>query len=201
MSAFLGPIHHWLYNKINLQDRLTDSYLKAAESTGMSQIGEQIAAAYGLMPKGKLEDLIDESNIHGWLQNKISLVENRYAMTVTAILKQNPDFLNQLLTIASDYGAAISSLTPENNALDAYKVLNDILIDGMPCDHVNMLIAQDENEVIWKRTQCVHEKYWIENGGDVAVYYQLRTALVQGILSPSGLRLEEIEEDTYSVRK
>lgn len=201
MSAFLGPIHHWLYHKIMLQDRLTNQYLTAAREANLSNIEEEVEAAYGVMPEGSLEDLIDESNIHGWLQSKIILVENRYAMTVAKLLKRNPEFINQLSEIAMNFGTAISPLTPESSATEAYKVINDSIIDGMPCDHVNLVVAQDENEVIWKRTQCVHEDYWTKNDGDVTVYYLLRNALIQGMLKPSGLTLEETTDGTYCIRK
>ena len=34
MSAFLGPIHFWLYNKIKMQEGLTDAICEAGEEAG-----------------------------------------------------------------------------------------------------------------------------------------------------------------------
>lgn len=201
MSAFLGPIHHWLYHKIILQDRLTEAFLVFAAEAGMPQVAESVDATYGVMPEGSLEEQIDESNIHGWLQNKIVLVENRYAMAVTEIVNQNSSNLDQLMKIAEQFGKSISPLHPGASAAEAFKVLNDTLIDGMPCDHVNLVVTQEENEVVWKRTQCVHQNFWIENNGDVSNYYQLREKLIQGILAAGNLKFSEFEEGCYRIEK
>ena len=200
MSAFLGPIHHWLYNKINIQDRLTDAYLVFAAEAGMNDLREAAAAKYGEMPEGSLENLIDESNIHGWLQSKITLVENRYAFVVTEILKRNPSYMEQLEKLAFEFGKKNSPLTADSTAKTAYQLLNDTLIDGMPCDHVNMLISAEENEVIWERTQCVHAQYWTANGGNTAAYYNLRAQLIKGLLTPAGLSFTEESEGRYVIK-
>ena len=46
MSAFLGPIHYWLYNKITLQDKMTDAILDLNE-----KIDEQNLDFYSLYYK------------------------------------------------------------------------------------------------------------------------------------------------------
>lgn len=201
MSAFLGPIHHWLYNKIRLQDQLTQEMLQFADKEGLTNVRESVDSTYGKMPEGNLEDLIDENNIHGWLQGKITLVENRFAAVVTAILAQKPEAKEAMGLLAYDFGQSHSALTGENNAKDAYQLLNDSLIDGMPCDHVNMLISAEDDRVEWKRTQCVHAPYWTANEGDINVYYELRNQLVAGMLAASGLKLIADAEGNYVISK
>ena len=201
MSAFLGPIHHWLYKKIQLQDQLTNQMLQFADKEGLVQIRESVDATYGKMSEGNLEDLIDENNIHGWLQGKITLVENRYAAVVTAILAEKPEVKKVMGELAYDVGKAHSALTGDNNAKDAYQLLNDSLIDGMPCDHVNMLISAEDERVEWKRTQCVHAPYWTANDGDINVYYELRNQLVAGMLAASGLKLTADAEGNYVISR
>lgn len=194
MSAFLGPIHHWLYHKINLQDKLTEEYLVYTTEVGFPEVREKVDVTFGTMPEGSLETIIDESNIHGWLQDKIHLVENRYALVVTDILANEPQAMEKLSQIAYEFGQANSPLTQDSSAKDAYQVLNDTLIDGMPCDHVNMVLDAAENDVTWKRTRCVHENFWTAVGGDIKVYYQLRMQLIRGILSPTNLTLEAADD-------
>ena len=69
MSAFLGSIHHWLYGKIEFQnglvERLSDMISKNGYDDGILSEMEQ---KYGAVEKGSLENMIDNSNIHGWLQ-------------------------------------------------------------------------------------------------------------------------------------
>lgn len=200
MSAFLGPIHHWLYHKINLQDKLTEAYLASAAEAGFPEVREKVDATFGTMPEGSLETIIDESNIHGWLQEKIHFVEKRYALTVTELLAKKPEAIDRLSQIAYEFGQKNSTLTKENTAKDAYQVLNDTLIDGMPCDHVNMVLDASENDVAWRRTQCVHEDFWTAVGGDVNVYYQLRMQLIRGMLSPTSLTFDA-EVDQFRIYK
>lgn len=74
MSAFLGPIHFWLYNKIGKQEELTKAIASMAAGNGW--ISDRTAYIRDLPA---LEDVIDESNIHGWLQDQIHDAETRYA--------------------------------------------------------------------------------------------------------------------------
>lgn len=59
MSAFLGPIHFWLYNKIGKQEELTKAIASMAAGNGW--ISDRTAYIRDLPA---LEDVIDESNMH-----------------------------------------------------------------------------------------------------------------------------------------
>lgn len=65
MSAFLGPIHFWLYNKIQFQESLIDELVRVATAQGWSD--EDLADKYCSKDRRKLDEVIDEANIHGWL--------------------------------------------------------------------------------------------------------------------------------------
>ena len=45
MSAFLGPIHHWLYGKIQLQEALIRKIAEEAEKKGWNT-GDKKASEY-----------------------------------------------------------------------------------------------------------------------------------------------------------
>ncbi len=88
MSAFLGRIHNWLYNKIQLHEDILDEVIKYAESRNIPVDGlnEEALEKFGSPERGQLEDVINHGNIHGWLQSKIQSVENRTAWIVTALI-------------------------------------------------------------------------------------------------------------------
>ena len=66
MSAFLGPVHFWLYDKIGRQEELTKAVaLYASENGWIADQNDYIKD----LPA--LEGVIDTGNIHGWLQNQI----------------------------------------------------------------------------------------------------------------------------------
>ena len=70
MSAFLGKIHYWLYNKVLWHEELSEEILKYAASKGVSveEIKAEVYSKYGEPDLSPLEDVIDQGNIHGWLQ-------------------------------------------------------------------------------------------------------------------------------------
>ena len=67
MSATLGPIHYWLYEKIRNQEDLTKVIAEyAKKEEWLTDISKYVY----ILPR--LEDTIDEDNIHRWLQEKIN---------------------------------------------------------------------------------------------------------------------------------
>ena len=83
MSLFLGKIHYWLFNKIIWFEGLEEELVKVAEKSGLDvkAIKKEINEKYGeRLPNKPLEEMIDTSNIHGWLQDKINAAEGRTAV-------------------------------------------------------------------------------------------------------------------------
>lgn len=199
MSAFLGPIHHWLYHKIKTQEKLVEQFLCYAQEKGTDDLRSKVDATYGTLPKEALEYVIDEMNIHGWLQDKVSMVEGRLAMTVTNMLREGKIDMDTIRKIAYEFGKNATALEGDVTPQNAYKQINDTFVDGMPCDHVNVMVSQKENEIIWKRSKCVHESYWNEVGGDVSVYYEIRTEWTKGMFSGTNLTFMELEDDMFSI--
>jgi hypothetical protein len=200
MSAFLGPIHFWLYNKIKIQNNIVEEILDLSDKLNLN-LRDSLYEKYGDGELKPLEEVIDTGNIHGWLQNQISKVEYKLAIAVTDILNKTPNKIEELKTIFKNNGVKYSELSKESKADEAFKLINDTLLDGMPCDHVNAVVNQDENEAIWKRYECVHSKYWDEAKGDVNIYYSLRDEFIKGLLSVSNINYEKLDDTTYKITR
>ena len=170
MSAFLGPIHFWLYNKIQFQENLIDELVAYVTAKGWSDKADQ----YVSTDRRKLDEVIDEANIHGWLQSRIHDAEGRYAALV--------------LDAAGDDG----------EKFDAFHRLDDLLLDGMPCDQVNRVRESDDARIAWDRTMDLHSEFWQGHGDR---YYALRQALVDGLLSATDYALESPAEGQYEIVK
>ncbi|GAA4294054.1 hypothetical protein GCM10023142_30730 [Anaerocolumna aminovalerica] len=195
MSAFLGPIHYWLYNKIKLQNNMVEAVIQFAKSKNLNyDLRSKLDNQYGTIDLRPLEEQIDTSNIHGWLQECVSTVEYRLADAVTTLLKEGSKNLEELKEIFRTLGEKESILSKDATIAEAYKSLNDTLLDGMPCDHANLLVSQEDNEIIWKRNLCVHENYWTEVGGDIKIYYILREEYIKGLLSHADITYEKLDE-------
>lgn len=199
MSAFLGPIHHWLYGKIQFQEKWIQSILSSAKENGWGDFEEKLDSACGAADLRPLEDSIDQGNIHGWLQQKIHVEEARLAVLVTELLKADASRIDELTEISFRFG---KSNAPEEklDASEAFQLLNNTLLDGMPCDHVNQLVENEKDIVVWQQKQCLHREFWEQAGGDVAVYYALRMRMIQGLLGESGLIFAG-ENGRFEIRK
>jgi len=200
MSAFLGPIHFWLYNKIQIQQELLEEILTSANDLSQD-LKEELDTRYGVSETRPLEEVINQGNIHGWLQSRISQIEYKLAYGITEIIKTDLSMLSKIETMFLIKGEEKSSLISESNAADAYKAIGDCLLDGMPCDHANCVLEENEEKVIWKRNACVHAKFWEEVCGDIHIYYSLREAFIKGYLKETQLVYEKVDEVTNIIRR
>lgn len=208
MSLHLGKIHYWLFNKIKLFELSEKNILDWAEKNNLpvGQWKDEIYKEYGGPLEDKpLEEMIDTGNIHGWLQDKIERAERRYATLVTKILEIDNNYMDNLLNIMKEKGDREGKeFTGDKNSLEAiYNVINDYVVEGMPCDRINVLVSSDVNELIWESTRCLHKKYWDFDGGNVDNFYSLREMWIKafvGAINPE-LHYEKLEEGTHKISR
>ena len=183
MSRTLAPIHYWLFNKILLHEELEKEIVqKFSEQFGREvyDIEKNNIQKYGdRIPDVSLEELIDTSNIHGWLQNKISIAETRQAGILADLFrkyKSNGILLAKLvyeqngIKCGNDARTKYSVNTPK----EIYDALNNYILDGMPCDNVNNIIESNSNYLEYIQARCLHMAYWNNVGADPKVMYDLR---------------------------
>ena len=192
MSRFLGPIHYWLFNKIKLYEELEAQIINnihgqldleiTVESENFNQkIGNPI-------PHKPLEELIDTNDIHGWLQNKISVAETRQAAIITHIINKYENKGMELIKEAYkqhgvDCGKDAQAQYDVTSAPELYKALNNFILDGMPCDNVNNITINQEDRLQWKVLNCLHKGYWMNVNGDIDVLYELREIWISNFIS------------------
>jgi hemerythrin-like domain-containing protein len=190
MSKFLGPIHFWLYHKIQLQEGMTDAIVKYGKENNWNVLADS-ALSEDIKPveMPQLDTVIDGGNIHGWLQARIGAAEDRSARLATAILDEDASRLDDLKKAAKAFGE--ENKAEVHDAQEAYQLLNDSLLDGMPCDNVNQLTEKSEDRVCWSRVQDMHAGSYQVLGKDDAPYYALREAMVSGMLEGSGYKYSD----------
>ncbi|SDM41535.1 hypothetical protein SAMN05216544_0177 [Lachnospira pectinoschiza] len=189
MSTFLGPIHFWLYNKIGKQEELTKLMATTAEAKNWI---ENASAYTKELPA--LESVIDESNIHGWLQAAIADAESRYASLISNIA----DNIDDLKEMAYEFGKA-NAISSDLELAGIFKAFEDFFVNGMPCDHVNMVTSEEEDSLSWKMNQDIHEQYW--NDIDGAYYYLLRKSIMDGMLENTGFMVEMEDIYHYTIKR
>ena len=189
MSAFLGPIHFWLYHKIGNQELLTKEIAASAVSNGW--IPDADSYTKTLPP---LETVIDEGNIHGWLQAQITDAETRYASMVTKILSEDEKRLADLCAAAEPFGKE-HARTAET-AEEVYKAFEDFFVNGMPCDRVNAVTESSAEKLSWEMTQDIHSQYW---NGDSTPYYAIRKSVMEGMLAETNYELASADDAHYTI--
>lgn len=143
MSENLGPIHYMMYDKIKFQDEIT-AYLLDNNTSEVDKIAKAVS-------KSPLEELIDQDNIHGWLDSKIDVVEKR----LNYALKHSSNPKDKMF----EFGRQIGQDENFDDIKQIFSNLNMHLLDGMPCD--NGLSAQvDESGDLYLITNTnLHAKY------------------------------------------
>lgn len=201
MSAFLGPIHHWMYDKIKRQETLTQKILEASKiNHWLDDLSIKVDESIGTFVFGDLEECIDASNIHGWLSSQVELAESRYAFVVTELIKIN--LLQQILEIHFEDGkTAGSNLDVNSSCEEIFHHMKDCLLDGMPCAGGIKILTEAADEIVWMVDENVHKPYWINQEYDISLYFQLRDAWLKGFVSEKNIRYTKLNDVTFRLQE
>lgn len=140
MSKTLGPIHYMMYEKIKFQDKITD-YLMDGHIQDIKP---------NPVSTKPLEEILDQENIHGYLQEKIDIVETRLAKALK--LAKDPD--EKLYNL----GQECSKSKDFSSFEQVFRDLNTYLLDGMPCDQ-GLSAMVDEDSLYLITNNNLHSKY------------------------------------------
>lgn len=198
MSAFIGPIHYWLYKKIRLVTaRENHLFAKAEAMCGATaeELREQVWQTYGVpLPDADLGELIDHDNIHGWLQRQIIIAETREAAFVKEWIAACGSAAEALVGEAfAEHGRAAGEAARAAGKYEAatadgiYQALNDYYLNGMPCDQADILVSSQPGRRVWKSEQCLQAPNWRRAGISEAImdqYYQCWLAAFVAGLNP-----------------
>lgn len=211
MSLFLGKIHYWLFNKIQWFEILEEDIIEVAKEEGIytDEIRDKINKRYGeKLPNKPLEDMIDTGNIHGWLQSKINSAEGRMAAWISEIINNSEKGINKIERVYINQGIkAAREVVAEGKSFEKaeelYNLMNDYILDGMPCDRVNEIIDSSEEMIKWTRRICVHKDIWNAENINVKYFYDFRGLWIKAFISELNKDFEyiEIDNDTRVIRK
>ena len=188
MSLFLGYIHYMMYDKIMFQENILEDLLNLLDEDEKNSLKKELDAKF-LIEKGDLKDIIDESNIHGWLDERVKRSENRLAKTVLYLLKDFTikDLEDKFYEIGKSYEAG-------NSPSQVFNFISSKFLDGMPCDHALMILKNEDDEVIFNIARDVHKEIW-EKYLDPTIYWNLRDSFIAGSLEKSNLKYKKIDEN------
>ena len=196
MSAFLAPIHFWMYDKILIAQELT---FKLEEKFLNKEEREEVESLFPGLYSKDLEEVIDQSNIHGWLHTAVSNIEIRFAYIVKTLLDRGIS-IEEIKKVAFEYGKSF----PEqevSSLKDAYELLMDILLDGLPCDVSISVTREEENELEFVLYNDIHKQYFNEFNLEVSLYHEIREAFVNGIFERYSLKYKNISDSNKLISR
>ena len=203
MSLFLGKIHYWLFNKIVWFEGLEAEIIEVAKESGLDfeNINKEINEKYGeKLPKKPLEEMIDTSNIHGWLQGKINSAEGRTAAWTARIINNDVNGINKIEKVYIAQGVKAAQEVKATgkvlvSAEEIFNSMNDYILDGMPCDRVNEVICSSEEIIKWTKRICVHKDIWNAENIDVKYFYDFRNLWIKAFVSELNKDFEYVQID------
>ncbi len=195
MSMFLAPIHSWMFAKIQAQDALTARMAKLAVDKGW--LTPEDAGAFIHEETKPLAELVGD-DIHGGLSALIDAAEERYATLAGRLLNGHDDRLDDLKAVAYDFGKEHAA-EPDSRPQDCFDAIQDVLLDGMPCDGVNLVTDKVPEHFSWERRFDVHGDRWAENGRSAEDYNTLRRQIIAGILADTRYAVMTNDDQHYSL--
>lgn len=194
MSAFLGPIHYWLFNKIKLvearEGELTSAFA-AKYGDEINSIAEANRAKYGdNFGDTPIEELIGDSPIHTYLAGAIEKVETREAALLAELIKKyGAEAEVAAKEVAHSNGEKVGKAEAaeisdgEPTADDVLKGVKNTFLDGMPCDHASGIEDASETQVTETHSECLHINYWKAAGAPEAFMCEYLGSWIDGFVS------------------
>ena len=206
MSKFLAPVHSWLFNKIKLYENLEKDIInnfKVDSNMNINNILDLLDSNFE-KPLGDapLEEIIDVSNIHGWLQNRIKIAETRHAFLITNILKElGNEALGKIKECYISQGKACGKEASKKNNVatpfELFNALNNYILEGMPCDSANSVCINEDDILEWRTVKDLHKDYWDAVNGDAEIFYELRKAWISSFIEAANPRFKYTFEVKY----
>lgn len=184
MSAFLGPIHSLMYNRIITMQQVINAIAELTEAKGWNVD----VNAFVIKEFPPIEEAVDLSNIHASLFGMVDGAEKRFADIISAISKNNSERLEKIEAVVRSTGESMI-IEGVNSPEEVCSQLQEILLDGMPCDRATMVNYNSDGSIEILRTMDLHSSYFEEVGLDGELYYLLLKAFVTGLLSQKAVNI------------
>lgn len=187
MSLMLGPIHNWLFNKIQIAEERANILAAILADAGTPV--DDLVQRYGEPLAGKdLATLVGNNSIHQYLQGLITRVQ----IFEASLVERSGDRLDLLMKEAERHGADVAArLVPTDSAPltadDIARLLNDTQLEGMPCDPPATFTPLASGEgFAYTHSACNHRENWSYTGVDLVTMCRLNNQWIKGFVTRLG---------------
>ena len=157
MSLVLGPVHQWMYKKIQTteaREAFIVEALKAKYGLEAEEVLNSIYDKYPLSDKNaSLDEILGNIPIHQGIQNMIINAEMRESSVIAAFCDKYGDEAKELVVrSAHEHGVKCGKRavvergsSGECSASKAFELIQSYLCDGMPCDRGAQAQSEEDN--------------------------------------------------------
>ena len=206
MSLVLGPVHHWMYNKIKATEAREASIADALKEKYGREADEVLNSVYDKHPLSNpdtpLEELLENVPIRQGIQDLIIKAETREAATIAAFCEKYGDEAKELvIKAAHDNGVECGKralvekgVSGDCTAEKAFELIKSYLCDGMPCDRGAQAQSESADHTTWDHTECVHEQYWKDAGASFETMCDMVNSWISGFGEGTNAKIKHTRE-------
>ena len=211
MSLVLGPVHHWMYKKIQTTEAREAFIVNALKDKYGNEADVLLSAVYERhTPPDKnasLEDILGNAPIHQGIQNLIINAETREASVISAFCKKFGEEAKALvISSAHDHGVECGKRavvergsSGDCTAAKAFELIQSYLCDGMPCDRGAKAQSEEDDRTTWDHTECVHEQYWKSAGASFETMCDMLNSWIAGFGEGTNPKIKYTREKAIAV--
>ncbi len=187
MSLFLGPIHHWMFNKILILESRAFSIASAMEGAGVESaaVGKAVSD-YGEKLAGRdLGEMLGDNSIHQFLYGLIAKIQI-FEASLVDLAKDSWDLV---LKTAESHGrqTAVNAVRVSGARTDSlediYRLIHDNQLEGMPCDPGAETAVLTPGKLGYFHSTCNHIPNWEYTGVDIKRMCAITNAWIKGFIA------------------
>ena len=211
MSLVLGPVHHWMYKKVQTTEAREAFIVDALKAKYGQEAEEVLNSVYDKHPlsdkNASLEEILRNVPIHQGIQNLIINAETREASVISAFCEKYGDEAKELVIRSAqehgvEYGkrAVVERVNSgECSASKAFELIQSYLCDGMPCDRGVQAQSEEDNRTTWDHTECVHEQFWKDAGASFETMCDMLNSWIAGFGEGTNPKINYTREKAIAV--
>lgn len=191
MSLVLGPVHQWMYKKIQTTEARETFIVNALKGRYGQDADKILKAVYEKHhPSDKnasLDEILGDVPIHQGIQNLIVNAETREASVISAFCEKYDEAKELIINAAHDHGIECGKRSVKERggsgdctASKAFELIQSYLCDGMPCDRGAQARSEEDDRTVWDHTECVHKQYWEDAGASFETMCDMLNSWIAG---------------------
>lgn len=188
------------FNKIRLLNDITNQIIYYGIQCGNEKLMDYVDMNCGGIPEGEFNQVVDVNAPVEFLKMYTNIIENRFAYTVSSLLKMNEKYLPVFEEFLTRTGKEMN-LSPVNDINTAFDVISTFVLDENLEENNKKIISKDLDTIVWEKETDIHEDAWKKADCSLDIYYDLQKCFINGLLSSSNIEIQNENNHLFRLIK